>query len=60
MVKGSQCLHCSNQKLLEGFNDLAKLKPSIASEWHPTKNGDLTPNLVTPGSEKKVRWLGFL
>ena len=31
--------------------------PEIASEWHPTKNGELKPDKVTYGSNKKVWWL---
>ena len=31
--------------------------PEIAREWHPTKNGKLTPNQITPSSTKKVWWL---
>lgn len=30
--------------------------PSLAKEWHPTKNGFLTPLDVTYGSDKKVWW----
>ena len=26
-------------------------------EWHPTKNGELTPRDVTPGSHMKVWWI---
>jgi len=33
------------------------LNPDIAALWHPTKNGSLTPNDVTPGSSKKVYWI---
>ena len=32
--------------------------PEIASEWHPTKNGTLTPFDVFAGSNEKVWWLG--
>src|SRR5712691_5102449 len=28
----------------------------IAAEWHPKKNGTLTPEQVTAGSNKKVWW----
>ena len=35
---------------------LAKLNPSLAKEWHPTKNGDLTAYDVTLGSGKKIWW----
>ncbi len=31
--------------------------PDIAKEWHPTLNGTLTPEMVSPGAEKKVWWL---
>ena len=33
------------------------LKPHLIMEWHPTKNGDLRPRDITPGSGKKVWWL---
>ena len=26
----------------------------LVQEWHPIKNGELTPYEVTPGSDKKV------
>ena len=35
---------------------LADLFPDVAAEWHPTKNGDLTPADRTAGSSKKVWW----
>jgi len=37
--------------------NLAVSNPVLCEEWHPTKNVDLTPNDVTPGSHKKVWWL---
>ena len=30
--------------------------PHLVKEWHPTKNGELTPNDFTYGSNKKVWW----
>jgi hypothetical protein len=30
--------------------------PQVAAQWHPTKNGDLTPDQVTAGVGKKVWW----
>ena len=30
--------------------------PKLASEWHPVKNGELTPFNVTTGSSRKVWW----
>lgn len=32
--------------------------PNIAEQWHPTKNGKLTPQQVSFGSQKRVWWLG--
>ena len=37
--------------------NLYVLRPDLAKEWHPTKNGALGPKDVTPGSKKKVWWL---
>lgn len=31
--------------------------PSVAEEWHPTKNGELTPDMVSGGMTKKTWWL---
>lgn len=36
---------------------LDKTHPDLSKEWHPTKNGNLTPDRVTFGSSKKVWWL---
>ena len=35
---------------------LAETHPEVAKQWHPTKNGDLTPNEITKGSHRKVWW----
>ena len=35
---------------------LATLYPKLAREWHKAKNGELTPQKVTPKSVKKVWW----
>jgi Probable Zinc-ribbon domain/PilZ domain len=40
----------------ESYN-LYVLRPDLAKEWHPTRNGSLGPKDVTPGSRKKVWWL---
>jgi hypothetical protein len=43
-------------KASQDYN-LYVLKPNLIMEWHPTKNGNLHPRDVTPGSGKKVWWL---
>lgn len=40
-----------------GVNDLASQRPEVATQWHPTLNGDLLPNQVTLSSGKKAWWL---
>ena len=39
-------------------NTLASRYPELAKEWHPSKNGNLTPYDVSYGSGKRVWWLG--
>ena len=38
-------------------NSLAILYPNIAREWHPIKNGNLTPYNVSIKSDKRVWWI---
>ena len=52
---GIGCAICSNYKVVKS-NCLATLNPNLANEWHPSKNGILTPEDVHPGSAKKVWW----
>jgi len=51
----SNCI-CLNNKIVTLDNCLATLNPELASEWHPTKNGNLTPYDVTVSSGEKVWW----
>ena len=54
--KGASCPYLSGKAVLAGFNDLAFLRPDLATEWHPTKNGSLKPTEVSCNSGKKVWW----
>lgn len=54
-AKGRNCPICSNQKVVQS-NCLATVNPALASEWHPTKNGNLTAQQVLPGGKNKVWW----
>ncbi|MFC1597080.1 DUF4268 domain-containing protein [Planctomycetota bacterium] len=54
--KKSGCPFCSGLKA-SVTNSLASLHPEIAAEWHPAKNGDLTPDKITYGSELNCWWL---
>ncbi len=50
------CPFC-NGKQVGLSNCLATKNPELSKEWHPTKNGKLTPYNVTHRSDKKVWWL---
>ena len=54
--RGDGCPYCSNRKVLAGFNDLATIAPGIAAQWHPSRNGSLTPQDVGAGSMRNVWW----
>ena len=56
-TSGCGCPVCANRRILPGFNDFATTHPALAAEWHPTKNGDLTPQKISYGYDKKVWWL---
>ncbi|MCP4221046.1 MAG: zinc-ribbon domain-containing protein, partial [bacterium] len=53
---GQQCPYCSGSRPSSLYN-LQVVNPELAKQWHPTKNGDLTPDQVTPGGEKYIWWL---
>jgi len=56
-AQGNGCPVCAGQAVLAGYNDLASLKPELAAQWHPKKNGSLTPEMVSLMSSKKVWWV---
>lgn len=48
--------YCTGNRSMKGVNDLLTKYPNVAKEWHPTKNGSLTPEDVSYASKQKV-WL---
>ena len=56
-TNGRGCPCCSHKQLVPGTNDLASTHPDLAKEWHPTKNGNLTPRDVMYGQARKIWWL---
>ena len=50
------CPYCAGRRALAGYNDLATADPFVAAQWHPTLNGELTPQMVTAGSRRQVWW----
>ncbi len=55
-VNGGECPYCAGREVWPGFNDLASNYPDLAGEWHPDKNGPLTPEQVSCGTRRKVWW----
>ncbi len=61
-VNGNGCRVCLGRKVIPGrgkvlpSNSFAITHPDLAAEWHPTKNGELTPFQVKAGSGKKCWW----
>lgn len=53
---GRGCPVCASKIVLKGYNDLKTTNPQLAEEWHPEKNGALTPEDVAPGTHKKAWW----
>lgn len=54
--RGAGCPVCTGKAVMPGENDLATLFPDIAAQWDSTLNSGLTPEMVTPGSHKRVWW----
>jgi predicted secreted protein len=52
---GTGCPCCANRRLCAS-NCLATVHPKVAAEWHPTRNGKLTPRDVVPGTPRRIWW----
>lgn len=55
-VRGAGCPVCANKQVVPGVNDLATTEPELAAQWHPSKNGSLTPQQVSRGTCSPVWW----
>lgn len=64
-TKGSGCPQCQRLKfgsahvqvLVNKRGSLLTTNPTLASQWHPTKNGSLSPQDVTENSTRKIWWI---
>jgi len=50
-LQNAGCPFCRNHRVSH-TNNLAKIAPEIAAQWHPTKNGKLTPENVVAYTTK--------
>jgi hypothetical protein len=55
MAKTAKGIDCNMRRATESYN-LQVINPKLSEQWHPTKNGNLSPKDVPPGSRKKVWW----
>ena len=56
-VYGSGCPYCAHNSVKFCVHNSLKGKHhDVADEWHPTKNGSLSAEDVTPQSNRKVWW----
>lgn len=61
---GSGCLCKAKEKQsrsyrlnrVEKVGSLFEKFPDLLSEWHPTKNGEISPRDISPGSNIKIWW----
>ena len=54
-VRGNGCPECSS-RVITRRNCLASVNPTLAAEWHPTRNGDATPWDVLPNTGRRAWW----
>ncbi len=52
---GTGCPYCAGRQV-SVTNSLAALRPDLASQWHPARNGDLEPSRVVAGSTRPAWW----
>lgn len=53
--RGKGCPYCANQ-VANPKKTLLACFPQLSNQWHPTKNGALSPSNVSYGSSKNIWW----
>lgn len=55
---GSDCPACAGKAVhIDGRNSMRKTHPELAIEFHPSKNGKMTPDNLIAGTAKRVWWI---
>ena len=52
----SKCPYCTDNKVLEGYNDILTLYPELCKEWDYKNNVEISPNKITRKYGKKIWW----
>lgn len=55
-TSGQGCPFCSGKRALPGVTSLKALHPDLMKEWDWSRNTDLDPDQLLPGSSKKAHW----
>lgn len=55
-INHSGCPYCAGRRAIKGVNDILTLYPRLAEEWDFEKNGDLHPEEIMGGSDKRIWW----
>lgn len=55
-IRSMGCSKCNLNTVSEAYN-LAVSYPDVAREWHPTRNGAITPDKIGPSSSIRCWWL---
>lgn len=54
---GTGCPYCSGRRAIPGVNDLVTLRPDMLEEWNYTRNTNISPSDISPGSGLSVWWV---
>jgi len=55
-ANGSGCPFCNQNRLIPSETSLSVVNPELAEEWHPSKNGEITPYDVPAFDNYKYWW----
>jgi len=55
-ANGTGCPYCNQNKLIPGKTSLDVINPTLASEWHPNKNGGRTPQNTSAFCNDVIWW----
>lgn len=56
-ARGSGCPKCAKRGPQRDWSPLTVTHPHLVDEWHPTRNGELTPDIISAGSSRRIWWV---
>jgi hypothetical protein len=55
-LEGHGCPYCSGRRVIPKESSLAARYPTVAKQWHPSRNEDMTPEDVPPMTNAHAWW----